>query len=358
MGGLGGQSQPETLVSVIIPARNEEACIGHCLASVLVQHGVRYEIIVVNDGSIDRTREIVSTYTSVKLMDAGPLPPGWTGKCHALHRGYLESKGDWLLFTDADTVHRRSSLRHALREAKKHEVDMLSYSPKQEVHGPWERTLMPLVFAELRREYPPESVNDPKSLVVAANGQYILIRREAYEAVGGHEAIRHSLLEDVELARAIKVSGRKLRFRYGGDAVKTRMYRSVGQMWNGWTKNLALLFTDTLGLARNRSVEFLTWAFGFVVFLAGMSAGAWAVMLAGTLISVPVAINFFYRVRKAHFGWLNTIISPFGVPVFVILLIRSHLHFRRNQVSWKGRTYAPGDQLPREASKKTAATSK
>jgi glycosyltransferase involved in cell wall biosynthesis len=333
----------EPVVSVIIPARNEEACLGHCLASLAGQNGIDFEIIVVNDNSTDRTRDIARGFPSVKLIDADPLGPGWTGKNHAAHCGYKIARGRWLLFTDADTVHRHGSLRRAVREAKQHDADMLSYSPKQEVHGPWERSVMPIVFAELRRQYPPRLVSDPTSSVVAANGQYLLFRRDAYEAVGGHATVRDSLLEDVELARLVKKSGRKIRFRYGRDAVKTRMYRSLRQMWEGWTKNLALLFPDPLKLAVIRALEFLLAATGLAVSVIALRLHAVPAAVIGAVTAAALAGNFFQRVRKAHFGWINTTIAPIGAPIFVLLLVRSRLHHRNNSVSWKGRDYSPAE---------------
>ena len=134
---------------------------------------------------------------------------------------------------------------------------LLSYSPEQEVHGFWEKAVMPVIFAELASTYRPSEVSDPASPAAAANGQYMLISREAYDAVGGHAAVATSLLEDVALARAVKASGRKIFFRYGGDAVRTRMYRSFAQLREGWTKNLVLLFPSPVRLAVLRLTEFV-----------------------------------------------------------------------------------------------------
>ena len=237
------------LVSVIVPARNEEASLGRCLNSLVEQAGVDFEILVVNDGSTDRTRQIAESFPLVRIVDADPLPPGWTGKSNALWTGVRRARGKWLLFTDADTVHRAGSLRRAFAEASQQGADLLSYSPKQEVHSFWERVLMPIIFAELRRTYRPKDVSDPMSPAAAANGQYLLISRAAYDEVGGHAAIASTLLEDVELAKAVKRSGKKLSFRYAADAVSTRMYRTFQQMWEGWTKNLAILFPHPLRLA-------------------------------------------------------------------------------------------------------------
>ena len=139
---------------------------------------------------------------------------------------------------------------------KSSDAALLSYSPKQEVHGFAERALMPVIFAELAATFRPQEVSDPKSPAAAANGQYLLIRRDAYDAVGGHAAVAKAILEDVELAQAVKRAGYRLQFRLS-DVVSTRMYRSFPQMWEGWTKNLALLFPSPRWLALRRVVEFV-----------------------------------------------------------------------------------------------------
>jgi len=186
-------------VSIIIPARNEEANLGSCLESLVGQPGVSFEIIVVDDHSTDRTREIASSLPGVRVIDAGPLPVGWTGKNNAVAAGARVSRGEWLLFTDADTLHLPGSLVRALSEAQESGTEMLSYSPEQIAITFWEKAVLPVVFAELARQYPPAEVSDPNSTAVAANGQYILVKRSAYDAVGGHAAVASSILEDVAL---------------------------------------------------------------------------------------------------------------------------------------------------------------
>jgi glycosyltransferase involved in cell wall biosynthesis len=274
-------------VSVIVPARNEEAGLGPCLESLLAQAAVDHEIIVVDDGSTDRTREIAQSFPGVRLTAAPPLPAGCSGKCNAAQHGAKLAHAPWLLFTDADTVHRPGSLVRALAEAQKHGAALLSYSPRQEVRGFWERAVMPLVFSDLAAVYQPKQVCDPSSPLAAANGQYLLITREAYQAVGGHAAVGHTLLEDVALALAVKRSGRRIRFRYGGDAVSTRMYRNFAQLCEGWTKNLALLFPATLGLAARRAVEFALMTGGLTALAAGLVIHQPWLALAGAVVAGP-----------------------------------------------------------------------
>ncbi len=328
------------MVSVIVPARNEEVCLGKCLESLVTQTGVRFEIIVVDDGSTDRTRDIAQSFPEVRVVDSDPLPPGWSGKNNALVAGAKDAQGAWLLFTDADTVHRAGSLAGSLAEAQRHKAALLSYSPEQEVHGLWEKAVMPVIFAELASTYRPSQVSDPASFAAAANGQYILISREAYDAVGGHVAVATSLLEDVALARAVKASGRKIFFRYGGDAVRTRMHRSFAQLREGWTKNLALLFRSPVRLAILRLTEFvLIVGSAAVAVLVGLRGRTQASVVLG-MLAVILAAFLLKRIRKAHFSWDAEVLALIGLPVFSYLLLRSRAAHRKGTISWKGRHYA------------------
>jgi glycosyltransferase involved in cell wall biosynthesis len=165
-------SAPVPDVSIIIPARNEEHNLGNCLESLTSQPGVTFEIIVVDDDSTDRTREIAQHYRGVSVISSGPLPAGWTGKNNAVIAGAKKAHAPWILFTDADTVHLPGSLSRSLDEARREQADLLSYSPEQIVVTFSEKAVMPVIFAELAAQYPPHKVRDPKSAIVAANGQY------------------------------------------------------------------------------------------------------------------------------------------------------------------------------------------
>jgi glycosyltransferase involved in cell wall biosynthesis len=330
----------EVTVDVIVPARNEEDCIGRCLESLAAQQGISFQITVVDDGSTDQTRAIAESFPGVKVIAATEPPPGVMGKCNALITGTAGSTAKWLLFTDADTFHYPGSLAASVQEAESRNVDLLSYSPEQETATWWELSVMPVIFAELARTYPPERVNSPADPTVAANGQYILVRRAPYEAVGGHKAVAGNILEDVELARLFKVSHYKIWFRFGSGLVRTRMYRSFRAMWDGWTKNLALLFRRPLPLAALRAVEFLV-----IVVLAatGLSLMARNGFRSGSAILALGAIFyliFLLRIRRAHFPWRANLMSFLGLPLFVSLLVRSYIHSNvRGELTWKGRTY-------------------
>jgi glycosyltransferase involved in cell wall biosynthesis len=341
--------QDNLSVSVIVPARNEEASLSDCLESLVAQGGVSFEILVVDDASTDRTRQIAAAFPTVEVIDAGPLPDGWTGKNNAMWQGAKRATGKWLLFTDADTVHYRGSLQGALSEAEQQGAALLSYSPQQEIRGFWEKAVMPVIFAELARAYPPAAVNDAASPVAAANGQYILILRAVYQELHGHAAIRSDLLEDVGLARLVKFSGRKISFRYGGDRVRTRMYRNFRQLREGWTKNLALLFPHARALAFGRLLEFagILASGGSLLFGWGKAykaAGSgrlphWSLRGAAVVGLCYLLSRRLLLARKAHFSALSAALSLLGLPVFAYLLLRSRGRYEQGQLAWKDRTY-------------------
>ncbi|HEY1984387.1 MAG TPA: glycosyltransferase family 2 protein [Terracidiphilus sp.] len=356
-GTLFDQPEPETLLelTVIVPARNEEDTIGACLESLVQQSeevfqlGREWELIVVDDDSTDRTGEIARSFAGVTVLKAAKLEKGWTGKANAIWTAARKARGKWLLFTDADTMHESGDLHRAIHEAVRHKAGMLSYSPRQVVSGLAQKTLMPLVFSELALAYPPAKVSDPNQRIAAANGQFLLIEREAYRRIGGHPAVKDKVLEDVELAFTAKKRKVGLRFRYAEDAVATRMYRSTANMIEGWTKNLALLFDNALSLAVWRALDIVLLIglpiLAIELWNAHFSAHSLEWLGAGWILAILWVRNlfrFYARVAKSNFPFMDCALAPLGLPLFVILLYRSWFqHKIFKQVRWKGRTY-PG----------------
>jgi len=354
-GTVFDQPEPEDLIelTVIVPARNEEDCLGDCLQSLVSQSedifelGKDWDLIVVDDGSTDRTAAIARSFARVTVMEAEKLEPGWTGKANAVWTAARRARGRWLLFTDADTIHEPGGLRHGLHEAERHKVGMLSYSPRQIVTGFAQRSLMPLVFCELALAYPPARVSDPAQRIAAANGQFLLVEREAYRKLGGHPSVAGEVLEDVELAVLAKRRRVGLRFRYADDIVSARMYRSTAAMIEGWTKNLQLLFNNALTLAIFRAVDiFLLFGLpvlAFELWNARLGAHGLEWLGAGWILALLWLRNLFRyyrRVAKSNFPFLDCAISPLGLPLFVVLLYRSWFQHRiLKRVSWKGREY-------------------
>jgi glycosyltransferase involved in cell wall biosynthesis len=338
-------------LSVIVPARNEEDCLGACLHSLVAQSneffalGRDWELLVVDDGSTDQTRSIAEGFAGVTVFSASKLERGWTGKANACWSGAQKARGRWLLFTDADTVHEPGNLRRAIHEAEKYSAGVLSYSPKQLVSGLWQRALMPLIFSELSLAYPPEKVSNPELRIAAANGQFLLVSRDAYKKIGGHEAVKGDILEDVELAFIAKKRKVGLRFRYAADALSTRMYRTTAAMIEGWSKNLALLFGNCLILSAWRVLD--------IFLLIGLPLLAWKfwnygvahvpIFTAGWLLVLVWLRNlwrFYARVAKSNFSAADCALAPLALPLFSFLLYRSWFQNTvLHRVNWKGRSY-------------------
>ena len=355
VGTVFDQPEPDSLIelTVIIPARNEEDCIGDCLQSLVAQSedvfqlGRDWELIVVDDGSTDRTAEIVHGFSGVMVLKADKMEKGWIGKVNAIWTAARKARGRWLLFTDADTTHVRGDLRRGIHEAERYKVGMLSYSPRQIVTGLAQRALMPLIFSELALAYPPAKVSDPNQRVAAANGQFLLMERETYRRIGGHAAVKDRVLEDVELALLAKRRKVGLRFRYAEDAVSTCMYRTTAAMVEGWTKNLALLFDDSLMLAGWRLLDLI-----LLIILPILAAELWDArfmpkgiqwLTAGWVLALLWArtlFRFYARVAKSNFSAIDCALAPLGLPLMIFLLYQSWFQHRvLKQVSWKGRSY-------------------
>jgi glycosyltransferase involved in cell wall biosynthesis len=316
---MAPQAQPK--VEVIIPARNEEDCLPRCLASIATQQGIDFHITVVDDNSTDRTRAIAEAFSAVRVVTASEPRPGVGGKNNALICGVQGVTAEWLLFTDADTFHYAGSLAAAVAEAEEHGADLLSYSPEQELGSWYEGALQPVIFAELARTYPPDEVNDPNSPIVAANGQYILVRRAAYESVDGHAAVSGDILEDVALARNFKQNGLKLYFKFGAGRVRTRMYRSFASMCEGWTKNLVRLFEHPLWLATTRGLEFLAIIASALASAALAAQGDYSLALIQLAVFIALISSFQLRIRRAHAPEWANLLALLGLPLFVSLLI-------------------------------------
>lgn len=347
-------SAREERVSALIPARNEAASIARAVRSVAAQLEIM-EIIVIDDQSDDETPAILESLKDeiprLRTMRVGNPPPGWVGKAHALATGAREATGNWLLFSDADTDHHPGSLAQALDHARRERADMISLSPGQETLTWWEKAVIPFAFTELARRFRFDDVNNPKSKSAAANGQYLLIRRTVYESVGGHEAVKGEILEDVALARRLKSTGRRIVFLPGAGLVTTRMYRSFGAMRAGWRKNLYLLWNSSRAAVLVAFVRI--WFVNVAPPLACVAVlGLGAVQrdaemaAVGLLCLVITALRWFmYKRELERLGFaldLANYLVP-GAALFGLFLFESMVaHHWLGSVSWKGREYSTG----------------
>ncbi|MBI3313223.1 MAG: glycosyltransferase [Candidatus Omnitrophica bacterium] len=225
-------------VSIIVPAKNEEKNIAACLKALLAQDYPAFEVIVVNDNSSDRTGQIIEELKNQKLisLNAPPTPAGWTGKNFALHSAIPAAKGQWFLFTDADTRHEPYSLSQSLHHALSRQLDLLTLLPRCIAGSFMEYFIQPCAMSYLGLWFPMEKVNNPADKAYFANGQFLMLKRSLYEAIGGHAAVRGEFLEDFAIAKRTKQRGARTECALGVKVYGTRMYDSIPSIWRGWRR--------------------------------------------------------------------------------------------------------------------------
>ncbi len=334
-------------LTVIIPARNEEGNIESCLRSLLDQTYPRnrFTISVVNDCSTDRTGEIVGVlardYEQIQLIDAGPLPEGWLGKPHACWIGARSAQGDWLCFLDADTHTAPDLLKTALAAALAGKLDVLSLHPQQQMLGFWERLLMPIPFMTLMLLMDAGVINDPERRQAMANGQFILVRREAYMAVSGHEAIRAEVLEDVRLAQLLKGAGYRLQLVGGGDFIRTRMYSKLSTVWQGLARGGSELFGIPLTLlAVLNSTAMAVFPFLFPIWLA-LRQEPGSLLLPALLLACLGSILWYtahgLELRRHHVPLIYLALIPLSMLLIAIVNLEGVIRRVAGRRIWKDR---------------------
>ncbi len=257
------------LVSVLVPARNEENNIERCVSSLLHQDYDNYELIVLNDGSTDHTGEILErllrsdSRSLLRILDGTPLPPDWHGKAWACNQLGEAARGELLLFTDADTYHSPDSLSRSVAAMHESGADLLSMTPRQEMHSFWEKLIVPLIYFILLCYLPLKLVHaTPAPSLCFANGQFLLFRRRMYREVGGHGTVNDDLVEDVGLCKAVKRRAGKVSSYSGMETVSCRMYRNFTEVWQGFSKNLFA------GLGYNALLLFALMVITVLVYIA------------------------------------------------------------------------------------------
>ncbi len=336
------------LVSVIIPARNEALNIESCVRSVLAAAYAPLEVIVVDDRSTDATPEIVRRLAGtpeaagrLRLLSGSDLPPGWFGKQWALVQGYRTARGALLLFTDADTTHTPELLPRTVAVLERERVDLVTVLPRQEMGSFWERLVQPHVFLALAsRVGDLRRINRTRVVWNAiANGQYVLTPRPSYEAVGTHEAVKHTVIEDLALAQTYVRAGKDIFLLHAAEYMTTRMYRDLAGIVEGWSKNLALgvpLMMPPIPLIRRVApyvmwLPALFWVAPPLVWALTGSAAAATTTLLSLLIWVEV-----YRREQAPVWY--ALLYPLGAMMVAYIMIRSAWRGEK-KVEWKGRVY-------------------
>lgn len=341
------------LVSVVIPARDEARNVARCVGSVLATDWPALEVLVVDDHSTDGTGDIARAIAErdprLRVLDNPPLPPGWMGKQWACATGAAAARGVVLCFADADTVHAPDLLPRALRAMHDRGADLLSVAGRQEMGSFWERVVQPQVFAVIAGRYGgTERVSrSTRAVDKIANGQCLLVTREAYDHVGGHAAVRDVVAEDLKLAQRTHAAGRSVHLVLGETQLATRMYTSLRELVGGWRKNVFAGGREAMPLGRPGQLLFplllllpalmQLWPLGLLLAtLAGWVTDPTTIRGAGI---AALATLLFWAVvyRRAGLSSLWALLYPLGAGAYLAITIQAIA--RGQRVEWRGRQY-------------------
>jgi len=339
-------------VAVVIPARNEGHAIGSCIAALATQDYPEQavEVVIVDDSSSDDTAAAASAAAAedrrFRVMAAGPLPAGWTGKANACWRGATATESEWLCFLDADTVPAPPLLRSAVLAVGRERLDFLSLEPRQELGTPWERLVIPAGLFALAFALDHRRTNDLADPAAAANGQFILVRRAAYVAAGGHAAVCGSIAEDSALAQAVKRRGFRIKLMGGAALIRTRMYRDLAGLWEGLSKNCVATFGGrTMMLVVSIAGFLLAWSAPAVPVVLGVLAvqRASPLLLGAFIIALlaSIAMAGLHVAGARHLGIPAAygLLFPVAYSLGAAIGISGVVQQRRGRARWKGRIY-------------------
>ncbi|TXD37158.1 glycosyltransferase [Lujinxingia vulgaris] len=343
-------SAPPPAISVLIPARNEEANIEDCVRSVAAaaaaHPGLQLEIIVYDDHSTDRTSEILRTLASeiptLRLPEARPLPAGWAGKCHACHQLASHANHPNLLFIDADVRLLPDAFTGLAAWQQRYNADVVSAVPAQVTGSFFEHLILPLLHLTYLSWLPLLLIpHSRRADFLAMNGQILMCTREAYDRIGGFEAIRDALVDDMAFGRRAKEAGLTVAFADGTHLAQCRMYRDAPSVWEGFTKNIYP------GMGKNPALLLLVIALYFCAFvlpfiLLPLTPIIPSLAPLTTPLIAAVALNLVYRtllaVRFSH-PPLSVLLHPLGVLALIAIALNSYRQTLRGQLTWAGRTY-------------------
>lgn len=328
---------PSSTITAVVPARNEVDVIASCIESLACQTEIA-EILVVNDQSTDKTAEVVRglipAIPRLRLLETQDVPSGWVGKNNAVFLGAREAKTPWLLFTDADAVLESGAAARALQIAQEAGAALVSFSPQQITRTWYEKALIPFVYSRLAKHFSYDAVNNPDSPAAAANGQFLMIRRKAYDAIGGHASVASEVLEDVALAKRAKNARFRVWFGPGQGIVRVRMYRTFAAMWQGWKKNLYLLVGGTPGAVFRELEASIPWI-PLVLILLGFKVPV--VSFLGVLFLLTRQLTYGLEIARNQYPFKFIIYYAPAVILYGSVLWASYRGHAKGKVEWKGR---------------------
>ena len=343
------------LISICIPARNEENNIRNSVESALGQDYPNIEVIVLDDRSTDSTLTqlagIAARDSRLIPINGTNLPAGWAGKPHALFQASAAAHGEWLCFVDADTFLAPQAISSCYAKALETEADMFTTMNEQILGSFWEKVIMPLVMTALSVGFSPRKVNDPATRDAIANGQFIMIRRTVYDAIGGHEKVKDQIVEDKAISEQVKWNGHHLVVADGSQVIRTRMYTDLPSMWEGWTKNIYLGLRDHPSMlmlgAFGATLALIAALFLPIWPLLGINwvfkNGGWPAVAVTIEALIIWASVIYARARVARGMKISAwyaLTTPLGAGVFAAMMLTSAWKVISGQgVTWRGRTY-------------------
>jgi chlorobactene glucosyltransferase len=343
------------LVSVIVPARNEERNIRACVSSLLGQSYSSFEVIVVNDHSEDSTGKILSglqqEHPHVRVLDCAALPPGWTGKNWACDEGYRQARGELIIFTDADTRHAPHFLRKAVAALLHEQADLLTAIPRFATISLAEKAIMPVLIWLAYCVFPFALMNRDRLRIISySNGAFLMFRRNAYQKIGGHAAIRDNVIDDMTLGLRIRRSGQRCVVVNGSAALHCRMYAGMREIYSGFAKNLFRLFSNSLPTGIAVPLFALCWLFFCLLYLVPVGAAAFFVLRLPGIVIPPVtafvagmsilcSFSSFFLV-STHFRYprLMAFFYPVTIALLFTIAMNSMIRTLTGQTAWKGRS--------------------
>ncbi len=342
-------------ISVIVAAKDEAGNIESCVRSILAQDWPALELVVVNDRSTDDTLPILERLAReygepLRVLTIRQLPEGWGGQNHAISQGVQVARCEWLLFTDADCkLDAPDTVRTAYVEATARGADFLSIVPRMEAPTLWEQVYLPLCCLVFMMRLRIGEVNRAGSPAAYANGAFMLVRRSMYEALGGHARVRDQLNDDIALAHLAKTEGYCLRVAGNADLVRTRMYGSARQAWNGWARNFygTLRTPRSLGLALGGTLALFVMPWGLLLTCLALAYGGepgWggAALSWGAAVLVSHvgawAVAWGLALRPAA----SLLYLPGALFVSAIVARAWGRAWRNTSMVWQGARYAPG----------------
>ncbi len=351
------QTSEQPLISILVPARDEEQSIERCIRSLVAQSYERLEILVLDDHSSDKTATIVQRIIDelplqqqrrLRLLQGEELPAGWGGKNFACHQLAQQASGDYLFFTDADTVHDPKMVASVLDCMQSRKVSLLTAQPTYELASIGERLVVPLLTFTIMTLLPVALIPlRPEPSLATGNGQLLCFEHSAYEHIGGHASVKNRILEDVLLARAVKKAGFRMIFVDAQDMVRCRMYRSFAEVWSGFSKNLFAFYNYALpfaliGLILNILLfivpPLLVISASFVHLSSVTLLFATSAYVLAVLMRVLLTLRFTHAQRGLMF--LLCLLHPVSIALECLILLNSiRWHYRKQGTIWKGRQY-------------------